>query len=276
MIEENTLKRVYIFLGIFFLAVFPLLATDSYSLSTRDIKEGKLPIDPFNPSFSDTVSIDESGKILAIGPEGTAFIDVVIPSVINGITVTEIGDGVFKGLADLESVEIAETVKIIGKEAFANCKNLVSVKLPTTLSSLGEGAFSGDKALMSINLPVSLKTVSKACFKNCTSLKEINIPSSVTKIEEEAFAHCSSLVSVSLTNTRYLGDKAFMDCYSLSTISISASLLTVGPYTFYKAPIKEIIYPGTTEEFKAKQNSFFRTMLNATITCRDGKISVKS
>ena len=71
---------------------------------------------------------------------------VVIPSVIDGYTVTAIADDAFKS-TKITSVSIPSTVKSIGWFAFADCISLTAAVLPDSVESIGYEAFSGCKSL---------------------------------------------------------------------------------------------------------------------------------
>ena len=67
---------------------------------------------------------------------------VIIPNQIDGIAVTSIKDGAFKGNQKISRIYIESSVKVIGKEAFMNTPNLEYVSiLPGGLESIGESAF---------------------------------------------------------------------------------------------------------------------------------------
>lgn len=58
---------------------------------------------------------------------------VIIPDTINDITVTGIGENVFKNNARMVTVSIPDTVTYIGSNAFQGCTNLVGVSIPDAL-----------------------------------------------------------------------------------------------------------------------------------------------
>ena len=86
--------------------------------------------------------------------DGTAIITgytgkdtaIVIPSSIDGYTVTEIGDDAFKTLK-ITSVSIPSTVTVIGWFAFTDCISLTAAVVPESVKSIGYEAFSGCKSL---------------------------------------------------------------------------------------------------------------------------------
>ena len=60
--------------------------------------------------------------------EGTVT-ELDIPSVINGYTVTSIGDAAFRGCSGLTSVELPSSVASVGPAAFRDCTSLSRVSL---------------------------------------------------------------------------------------------------------------------------------------------------
>lgn len=129
-----------------------------------------------------------------------------IPSEIDGVKVTSIGDG-----------------------AFRFCPTLTSVTIPNSVTDIRSGAFSGCEKLTSINLPNSITSIKFQAFMECTSLTEINIPNSVKNIESMAFFRCSSLSNVTIgegvisigDDSDVLGDSVFRDCTSLEGINVA-------------------------------------------------------
>lgn len=129
---------------------------------------------------------EETGTITGSGVIGESL---VIPSVINGVSVTAIGKGAFSGQDSLKHVTIPDTVRMIGSEAF-------------------EGT-----SLEDLSLPDSVKQISSYAFYGIQSLETVYIPNSVRYIYYAAFLNCASLQKVtfqgSRENLKYLADNAF-------------------------------------------------------------------
>lgn len=66
---------------------------------------------------------------------------VTIPSVINGYTVTSIGDCAFYNCTSLTSITIPNSVTWIGDYAFSGCTSLTSITIPNSVTNIGECAF---------------------------------------------------------------------------------------------------------------------------------------
>ena len=155
--------------------------------------------------------LSETDKTCEItGYTGSAT-EIVIPSELDGYTVTE-----------------------IGPEAFYGCTSLINVTIPNGATHIGHGTFGNCTSLVSINIPNSVTSIEAYAFQNCTSLKNVTIPDEITHIEHHTFAYCSSLVNISLPNSvTRIEDEAFRDCVSLTSITLPNSVTNIGSSAFY-------------------------------------------
>ena len=173
----------------------------------------------------------------------------------NGTTysVTSIGDYAFMFCRGLTSVTIPNSVTSIGDHAFYECSSLTSVTIPNSITSIGEGAFGGVNNIIysgtATGSPWGAKCVNgyvdgylvysddtKTTLLGCSAAASgtIVIPNSVTSIGESAFAECSSLTSVTIPNSvASIGDYAFYDCSGLTSVSIPNSVTSIGNGAFY-------------------------------------------
>ena len=124
--------------------------------------------------------------------DGTATIDkctlnsageIVIPGVVNGLTITSTSDG--------ES-------NMDGTYTSVFSSNVTSVTLPDTMTSIGVGCFYGCANLTSIKLSQNLQTISEAAFRDCSALQNITIPASVVNIDSVAFTRCTNLTKMKI------------------------------------------------------------------------------
>ena len=158
-----------------------------------------------------------------------------IPSKLNGIRVTRIGDRSFYNNKDIKSVEIPKGVKTIGKEAFCRCGSLNGVTVPEGVKEIGEAAFSECGNLSSVTLPDSLKAVGDFVFRDCGALRKITIPGTVRTIPFGAFANCGKLSSVTiLEGVRKIGEEAFTFCTGLASVTLPDSVTEISLNAFFR------------------------------------------
>ena len=150
----------------------------------------------------DGVSIyRQEGTHLTLEEYIGTYSKVKIQSVIDGKTVTRIGDYAFNGNTKLSSVTLPDSVTAIGNYAFYGCSRLSSISLGNNVRTIGKYAFYGCNSLVTIVLPDTLTTIGDRAFWDCHDLKSINIPSSVTSIGSKAFADCDYLTTVNIGTT---------------------------------------------------------------------------
>ena len=133
--------------------------------------------------------------------------DVTIPDVIDGKSVTSIGDCAFYNCKGLTSITIPDSVTSIGNDAFDGCTSLTSINADNNNSvySSQEGVlYNNDKSELiicpngkkgSYSIPDSVTSIGSDAFCDCASLTSITIPDSVTSIGYGAFQGCTSLTS---------------------------------------------------------------------------------
>ena len=188
---------------------------------------------------------------------------LVIPSSVNGKTVTTIASDSFTGL-QITSLSFDEGVKVINAGAFANCTSLETLTLPNSLttlrgsSSTGNGAFAGCSALKSVNLGNGFVTITDGysnavnngantktpdtyantgVLGNCLNLEEVFFSPNIKKIGAHAFSECVNLKEVNLPDSlQSIGENAFHHNKSLATASFGLALATIGENAFYNCP----------------------------------------
>ena len=169
--------------------------------------------------------------------------DLTVWSDYDGISVTALGDGLFKGSQTLRSfyphhcgwfttigaeafadssveyVELFPSVTTIGAEAFRNCVNITELTLPESLTEIGAGAFSGCTGITELTLPESLTEIGAGAFRGCTGITELTLPASLTRIGEGALDGCERLARLTvLCDPAILPEGLLAECFAHTEI----------------------------------------------------------
>ena len=224
---------------------------------------------------SSLTSITIGNGVTSIGEhafsECSSLTSITIPN-----SITSIGESAFFGCSSLTSITIPDGVTSIKKSAFSSCRSLMSITIPDSVTSIGYYAFEDCSSLTSITIPDSVTRIDRSAFEYvpnivysgtaggspwgaralngyiedglvyedssktkllaCPSSREgaVVIPNGVTSIGEYAFRDCSSLTSITIGNgVTSIGDDAFYECSNLTSITIPDSVTSIGEYTFH-------------------------------------------
>ena len=146
----------------------------------------------------------------------------------------------------ITSCKVNNQTKVIAALAFDDCTSLTNVTIPYSVSNIGHGVFSDCRSLKSINVDKNNSTY-KSIDDNLYTIDgniliryaagktetKFSIPDSVTIIGEYAFRECGSLTSITIPNSvTSIGFSAFSKCKSLTSIVIPNSVTSIDWYTF--------------------------------------------
>lgn len=187
--------------------------------------------------------------------------NIILPSKIDGYTVTSIADDAFI-YESLTQIYVSEGISTIGNNAFACCSSLECVILPSSLRNIGESAFAECTALKSINIPEGISTISYQTFSGCCSLKEVVLPDSLLSIGEDAFRCCESLTNVIIPNcVTHIDKDAFASCSALTEVTLPDSITSIASSSFDNKVERITCYRNSHSDV------YFRNMFpNVTIT----------
>ena len=189
---------------------------------------------------AETVSVRASFKyktegdtVTITGCQKRASGELIIPSTIDGKSVTRIGREAFIGCRSLTSVIIPDSVSIIGWAAFVGCSSLKNITIPDKVTSIVDHAFAHCTSLTSIIIPQGITRIGQQTFNNCTSLTSINIHENVYTIGLHAFENCTSLKNVTIAKgVKSIRSYAFSGCTNLTSITIPDSIKEIGNDAF--------------------------------------------
>lgn len=196
---------------------------------------------------------------------------VNVPSEINGLKVSAIGNGAFQTKNNLQTVRIPETVTSIGSMAFYGCKNLTSVVMGDNVKSIGAKAFNSCTALTEVNLK-NTELLGEYAFYGCTSLQKIFMGTALKVIGKNAFNKCAALTEIKMSDTLlyiddyafagvgvstlkfpdtlgYIGNSSFKGCSALSSVTFGTGELKIASYAFENCvSLTEITIPDNVIE----------------------------
>ena len=198
-------------------------------------------------------STNEDGTITVTAYNGN-LTEIRIPEVIKGLTVTAIGDGVFKNFdgKNANIITVPETVTSIGNSAFEGC-SITPIRVLGTISSIGERAFEGCAKLSNLNLADGMTEIPFGALAGCSALTEMTIPKKVTKINEDAFRNCSGIKTLTILSPEFsVDDSAFAGCDGLLTV------FYIGNETAWKTVLLNVAEGGNgNDKFKAAKVFFY-------------------
>ena len=191
-------------------------------------------------------TVTSAGAITAY--RGT-LTELVIPEVINGITVLSINGTVFKG-SKMVSVTLPSTVTYISAYGFQNCTSLKRIVAPGVTKILAQ-AFEGCTSLQYVTdeyFP-QLESIATRGFAGCSGLESISL-SKLTTLGTSAFAmngvEALRITTIDLPNVTSVGTYAFRNCQYLTDVNLP-KVVTISSSAFENCGLTSINLPSATK-----------------------------
>ena len=212
-----------------------------------------------------TYRLLEDGTAEITGYKGKADV-LTIPSELNGVRVSSIGESAFFWNDTLTEVEIESGILSVCKGAFAGCKELTAITLPETVTFIGSEAFSVNSSSLTINIPDSVSEIEANPFSNYVSNhitmskdhpfiqydglcsyytkqdmrlvwvvrppQDYVIPDGIRIIGDSALSHFYFKSLTIPDSVVRIERSAFLSCYGLDSVDIPGSVTEIGDYAF--------------------------------------------
>lgn len=209
-----------------------------------------------------TENEDGTLTITALTDKGRSEDELVVPAVLDGKSVSTIGDGAFRDDTMIKKVTIEQGITYISSNAFLSCYNLEEIVIPESVEDIGTHAFTetrwraeklkdsndiivnnilyeADQNKENYSIKDGVVTIASGVFYNNTNLKSVTIPSSVKNIGTYAFSGCTKLTEVILPDgLENIGYAAFMSS-GIKEITVPKSVKNIGQDAFLNIKVNK-------------------------------------
>lgn len=172
-------------------------------------------------------------------------IELVIPSVHDGLPVTEIAESAFEDNLQIISASLPHGLQKIGRRAFAGCANLAEVNIPDTTTAISGSAFRDCRSLISVYYDAKSADDCQSLdiFRNAgrdMGGLTLYVGKGVERIPALLFSASGADTAPNLTDIVFeegcalseIGEAAFTGCAYLKEIAMPASLEIIGAEAF--------------------------------------------
>lgn len=195
--------------------------------------------------------LDNDGTLILDGGNGAGLsrpnfawmrYDDLIKSIIMKPGFVEISSYGCRGLPNLESVTIPDTVKVIGDCAFYKCPKLKEIRIPDSVTEVGKRVFDNCQGLKKAVLSKNIEKMGYMMFYNCKSLTDVVLPYGIKVMEQGMFYNCESLKSIKIPNSvkNLHISTHFNGCKSLKNITLPDEIGSISRGAFSETEYRYI------------------------------------
>ena len=232
----------------------------SYSSEERNLASSDY--DPEGAVGSDfQYSVLDDGTVTITGYSGSDTV-LVLPSEIDGKTVTGLQEFAFFENTHITGITISDHITAIEGETFSGCTSLESISIPASVTNIEVGAFNSCSSLSEITvssdnpvydsrnncnaiietasntlilggkntvIPQEVNAIGSNAFNKRKGLTGIDLPEGLTSINYGAFMSCEDLTGITLPESlTTLSDAVFRECTSLESLTIPKNVAEIG------------------------------------------------
>ena len=202
---------------------------------------------PVVASASEIETVVDNLKYVINTDEKTAVVDQYNQDVSGAVVIPE----------TVEYEGEAYTVVALKEHAFYANRNITSVAIPNTVTEVSYGVFDDCTGLLQVNIPASVTSFGTD-FAGCVSLSTVNVDRGNPVYDSRSY--CNAVIETA-TNTLIagcyttvipegittIGERAFYNNTSLTSIKLPESLVSIEENAFYSCGLTEVVIPDNVE-----------------------------
>ena len=202
-----------------------------------------------------TYQIKGNGTAVITGYEGKNE-DVYVPRMLDGYSVSEIGENVFSDVGNV-IITLPDTITVIGSKAFENSKAAV-INIPDSVKRIGDFAFFECDNITDLFIPASVEFIGIGAFAGCDALKAFSVEAGndVYATIDGCLFNKQNKELVSYPKAKYINE-------------VPSGIESIGPYAFYtrdfRAASPEEVLPDTIKnigEYAFYETSYYGTAIH--------------